>query len=38
MRIKSMFHVFTLLTATLIFSAPLMGLAQEVPPPREADF
>ena len=31
MRINSMFHVFTFLTATLIFSAPLMGLAQEVP-------
>ena len=31
MRINSIFHVFTLLTATLIFSAPLIGLAQEVP-------
>ncbi len=31
MRINSMFHVFTFLTATLIFSAPLMGLAQEAP-------
>lgn len=31
MRLDSMFYVFTFLTATLIFSAPLMGLAQEVP-------
>lgn len=31
MKINSMFHVLTFLTATLIFSAPLMVLAQEVP-------
>ena len=31
MKINSMFHVLTFLTATLIFSTPLMVLAQEVP-------
>ena len=34
MKINSMFHVLTFLTATLIFSAPLMVLAQETPLPE----
>ena len=34
MKITSMFHVLTFLTATLIFSVPLMVLAQEVPLPE----
>ena len=31
MKITSMFHILTFLTATLIFSTPLLVLAQEVP-------